>query len=338
MKLPPKVTEKHGRYYLLAQSTERSAGGRLKRRWVPLSRVDQGPAALYEAIAAVHRAPSTSAMPAIIQAWRTAALPGYAVKTRMEYERMCAVLAKGFEAFDIADVRPTDVADFVDQWADRPRAGNAYRALLGTIMSYAVRRGHRDDNPVREISGHPITARSRYITDDELAAIKAHCSPMTAVLVDLALVTGQRIGDLLALKWADVKPAGIVFRPAKVRGSSGAAVPIRMTPRLASVIARAKTATKVSGLWVICTRRGQPLTYHGAHSAWRRACIAAGVEGAHFHDLRRRALTDAKRQGLDPRRLGGHTTDGMTQRYIEAAGLDWIDPPEAQSVDTGGTA
>lgn len=226
------------------------------------------------------------------------------------------------------DVEPKDVADLIDQWKDAPRAGNAYRALLSLIMAHACRKGHIKINPVREVRGFTEAERSRYLTDDELKRIRAKCSDMTAALIDLALVTGQRIGDLLALKWSDVTDKGIVFRPAKVKGKTAVAVPIRMTPRLDAVLKCCKVATKVGGLWVIRTRQGQPLTYHGAHSAWKRACESAGVEDAHFHDLRHRALTDAERQGKDARRLGGHSSKAMTQRYIEAAGLDWIDPPE----------
>jgi len=330
MKLPPKVTAKNGRYFWIAQSVERDRRGRLKRRWLPLSRVDEGPAALYDALARLHRPPSDSAMPAIVSAWKGAELGKYSPATKKEYERMAVVIAEAFRDFEVADVRPSDVADFVDQWKDRPRAGNAYRSLLLLIMSYAVRRGRRDDNPVREIASFSVSARSRYLTDEEIARIKAKSSAMTAGLVDLALVTGQRIGDLLSLKWSDVRADGIIFRPAKVQKKTAVAVPIRMTPRLRAVLERCRVATKVSSLWVVHTRAGQPLTYSGANSAWERACNAAGVTDAHFHDLRHRAITDAERQGKNARRLGGHSSKAMTQTYIEAAGLDWIDPPDEQ--------
>lgn len=340
MKLPPRVKPKHGRYYLLSQSTERGETGRLKRRWVPLSKVKDGPAALYDALARLHRAPSDTSMPAVIAAWRQDCLQDYAYNTRIEYERMSIVIAKAFDAFDVRDVEPKDVADLIDQWKDKKRAGNAYRALLSLIMAYACRKGigGMKINPVREVAGFRETPRSRYLADDELAAIKAKSSPMTAAMIDLALVTGQRIGDLLALKWSDVLEQGIVFRPAKVKDRTAVAVPIKMTLRLRAVLDRCKVATKVGSMWVIHTRQGQPLSYHGAHSAWIRACAAAKVENANIHDLKHRALTDAERQGKDARRLGGHSSKAMTQRYIEAAGLDWIDPPEAQSVDTSASA
>lgn len=47
-----------------------------------------------------------------------------------------------------------------------------------------------------------------------------------------------------------------------------------------------------------------------------RAAAKAGVENAHLHDLRAKSITDAKKQGLDPQALAGHTTEAQTIRYI----------------------
>jgi len=341
MKLPERVRIQHGRYYLLSQATERNAAGRLKRRWVPLTRVDEGPAALYDALATLHREVEHGApmMPSLVATWRLHELPRYAAKTRTEYHRMSERIAEAYADFAVTQIRPKDVADLVDQWRDKPRTANAYRALVSLILSFAVRRGFIDRNPAAEIAGLPEPQRSRYLTDDELERIRAAASPMLAASIDLALVTCQRIGDLLALRWSDVTETGIVFRPAKVEGSTAIAVPLRMTPRLRAALDAAKAAApaKVRSVFVLCTSTGQKYSYTGHHSAWQRACDAAAVKNAHFHDLRRRALTDAKRQGLDVRRLGGHSSEKMTARYIEAAGLDWIDPPTAETtrgVDT----
>ncbi len=100
-----------------------------------------------------------------------------------------------------------------------------------------------------------------------------------------------------------------------------------MTDELMAVLARAKAIGTVKGLHVIHTLRGEPYSYHGAQSAWERACKRAGVQDAHFHDLRHRALTDAKRQGRNAQKLGGHSTEKMTARYIEEVGIEWIEPP-----------
>jgi len=335
MKLPPRVREQGGRYYLVSQSQERSERGKLKRLWIKLSRVEDGPAALYDALAALHRMPSETSMPAVIEAWRRDELPGYRVlKTRKDYERMSYVLAKALEAFDVSQIEPADVADLIDQWKDKPRTANGLRSLLSVIIQWAIRKRYRVDNPVKEIARFKERKRTRYLADDELERIKQHGSPWLAALIDLALVTGQRVGDLLALRWSDVSDKGVVFRPSKVEETTAVAVPIRMTPRLRAALDRCRAAPKVPSLVHVCSSiRGQRLPYNTVYSAWTEACAAAGVVDANIHDLKHRALTDAERQGKDSRRLGGHSSKAMTQRYIEAAGLDWIDPPEVESVE-----
>jgi integrase len=73
----------------------------------------------------------------------------------------------------------------------------------------------------------------------------------------------------------------------------------------------------VASLYLFSTKRGgRPYSYRTVHDMWARACERAGVADATPHDLRAKSLTDAKRQGLDPQALGGHSTEAMTLRYI----------------------
>ncbi|MCT9072799.1 hypothetical protein N6G06_15675 [Cupriavidus gilardii] len=122
----------------------------------------------------------------------------------------------------------------------------------------------------------------------------------------------------------------------------------KMTPQLRDVLARANSiaggdddGAQVKGLTVIHTTTGKPYTYAGAQTAWKRAiarareayekeCVEAGVQpvagflqNMHFHDLRRKSLTDAKAQGKDPQKLGGHTDPKMTARYLEQVEIVW---------------
>ena len=57
---------------------------------------------------------------------------------------------------------------------------------------------------------------------------------MLCALVDMAYLTGQRIGDLLTMEWAQVSDAGIAFKTAK----TGKRVLIEWTPKLRDAIAR----------------------------------------------------------------------------------------------------
>ena len=123
---------------------------------------------------------------------------------------------------------------------------------------------------------------------------------MLAALIDTAYLTGQRIGDLLALQWSAFGQDGITFTPSKTGKSTGASVLIEWTPRLRELEARLKALRqerRAFGGYVFTKiaskkgqqKAGQPYTYWGAITAWRRACERAGITDLHFHDLRAKA-------------------------------------------------
>src|SRR5260364_353067 len=183
-----------------------------------------------------------------------------------------------------------------------------------------------------------------------LACVLPHCGVMIVCLIDLAVVTGQRIGDLLALKWSDVSEEGVLFKPRKTAKSTGVIVPVKMTSQLQNILERARHFGNVKGITVIHTIKGHPYTYFGAQTAWKRAVAractryeeeckkrdmtldTAFLRNMHFHDLRRKSLTDAKRQGKDPQKLAGHTDPKMTARYLENVEIEWVEPVQIAQI------
>jgi integrase len=85
------------------------------------------------------------------------------------------------------------------------------------------------------------------------------------------------------------------------------------------VLDRAKALGKVKSLYVFHTLKGRPFTASALNSAWRRALERAGVKDAWFRDLRPKALSDAKRQGLSLERVrdaAGHALVSTTEDYM----------------------
>ena len=69
---------------------------------------------------------------------------------------------------------------------------------------------------------------------------KTRSGLMLAALIDMAYLTGQRIGDLLSLQWSAFGPGGIVFKPTKTLKTTGGQVLIEWTPKLRDVERRLK--------------------------------------------------------------------------------------------------
>lgn len=318
---------KNGRYYRVV------ADGK-KRIWVPLTRVDEGEAAFFMALAAELQRPvlRPDSMAVLIADWQRDVMPRHAAKTQKDEVARCKVIAESFSEFTAADVRPPDVADFLQPLKVKPRTHNLYRALLRELMRFAEERGMREPgtNPVTALRTMSTPPRKRYITDSEMRRIKVaamrgdddkatRSGPTLCALIDVAMMTAQRIGDLLKLEWDQVTDAGIVF----VQAKTGAKVTVEWSPKLAAAVDRLRQMRKERRGFtpkVFTTQDGKPYTYWGASAAWKRAVKRAGIAEVTFHDLRRKAATEVTRKhGIaKARALLGHTTEQQTADYVSA--------------------
>lgn len=52
----------------------------------------------------------------------------------------------------------------------------------------------------------------------------------------------------------------------------------------------------------------------------------AGRDAVHLHDIRAKALTDAKQKGLDAQALAGHASPAMTDHYIKQREFKRVTP------------
>ncbi|TLP73203.1 tyrosine-type recombinase/integrase [Nesterenkonia sphaerica] len=99
------------------------------------------------------------------------------------------------------------------QWMRRDgRDGEGYSAksiknshgLLFSVLAYAVKRGHRPDNPAADtrlpvVRRTQTAERNKYMTAEEVAALRHHIGDRHLPHFDLLWGTGMRAGELLAL-------------------------------------------------------------------------------------------------------------------------------------------
>lgn len=341
LELPPRVYPK-GRWYYLV-----TAEGK-KRIWTKLTQVREGLPALYTKLADLAaRDVAPDRMPALVADWlkEVSGAPGRSKKSKANDKWVMNTISKSFSDFRASQVTPPDCATFLKPFRVKPRTHNEMRAGLRELMRYAEEKGYRPagSNPLAAIKTMSVAARDRYPTDSELRRIKvaAHygkdgkrtrMGPTIAALIDLAYLTGQRVGDLLDLRWTKkaaigedglvvapyIAAEGIYFKPSKTAGSTGAKILIQWTPKLRQTIERIEKIGRRNLRWVITSQEAQQYEYEAFKSAWARAIERSGVKQLHFNDLRAKALTDTEeRQGMQAaRRKGAHSTESQTADYV----------------------
>jgi integrase len=226
-------------------------------------------------------------------------------RTLIQYTLACKRLKGILSEFTPEQVEPHHIASILDKFRSSPNAAN--RMLTFTRLAFAngLTWGMCRTNPSYGVKRHLEGKRDRLLTDTEYQAIWEAAPPQLRAIMDVCYRTGQRIGDVLAIRLSDISKDGICFTQEK----TSKRLMVGMSAELADAVERAKGLhSNVRGLTLFHGRGGRPLSYYGVRSAFERACEKAKIEDATLHDIRAKAATDAKRQGRDATALLGHST------------------------------
>lgn len=286
-KVAPNVYESRGFHFYVKQVDG-------QRQWVRLGKIgkrwnDITPDS-YAMLAKVLRGETRGGMAALFARYREQVLPTKAVKTQSEQSRQLTRLDEVFGALEIDDLKSTMVARYLDAtMARRPVAGNREIALLSDVFARAIRWGLAERNPCTGVKRNKEAPRTRAITDREFRAVLDMAREPVRHAMELALLTGQRIGDLLRARWSSITPDGLAFR----QGKTGKQLLVQFSPELLALLDRCKARARAMQVTTIdphlIVGRGGRYTSGGFSTEWQalmRKCVAAGIERFTFHDIR----------------------------------------------------
>lgn len=220
-------------------------------------------------------------------------------------------LLLAFKNMDPAEVTPSDIKQFRSHYyGTKPNAGNRALVVLREAFDIGMDLGLCEYNPASQVRRIPEHKRTRRLTDAEFARIRACAKGKLPIIMDVLYYTGQRIGDVLAIRQSDISDGVLHITQQK----TGAVIEIGIGPKLEKAIAAARSGT-VTGLWLF-SRHGRPMVYYTVQSAYKAACKRARVEGTTLHDIRAKSITDVSLAGGDAMTLAGHKDQKMTDRYI----------------------
>lgn len=163
----------------------------------------------------------------------------------------------------------------------------------------------------------PQNARSRFLTKHDAKRLISACSDKIRLVVQAALYTGMRRGELMKMEWSWVD---LGYRMINIPGSAtktgrGRHVPI--SDEMLTVINEAGMK-KAPGCQNVFHWEGKGLKPSQMEKYWRRARDSIGLEDFRFHDTRHAAASWMVMGGANLFTVGtilGHEDYKSTQRY-----------------------
>lgn len=212
-----------------------------------------------------------------------------AERTRKDYAKLIKIIEGKFGDFPISALADRRTRGIFMAWRDERAKASRRQAdygwqVLARILSWAHGRGLTAANPCEKGGRLYRGSRAANVwTDDDEAAFLASAPPHLHLPLVLALWTGQRQGDLLNLAWTQYDGEEIRLQ----QGKTGMRVVIPVGGPLREFM---EPLRKREGN-VLLNSDGEVWTPDGFRSSWRKACIAAGIVGVTFNDLRGTAVT-----------------------------------------------
>lgn len=194
-----------------------------------------------------------------------------------------------------ADITAPDVVALLERLADYPSAANMTLTLVKQLMSYAVLKGLRADNPARDVRPlEEVKDSAKPLSESAWAALRApECPVAVHRLGVLGRYTGQRISDLIRMRPADRDGDWLGCTIKKLKGKAHSCL---LTPEQASQIDGWGGA---SGVY-IRKPNGSAYTEDSLRAAWNayaRTEAGKALVGFTPHDLRATKVCDERISG-----------------------------------------
>lgn len=236
-------------------------------------------------------------------------------------------------AYLLADVSPALIVQYRnDLLATTTRRGT--KMANGTVVRYMASLSHAfslavkdwqwiDDSPLRKVSKpKEPRGRERFLSDDERKALLQACRASTSrflyTVVVLALSTGMRRGEIMALRWSQIDILRGRILLYETKNDTSRAVPL--TGLAHTMVGDLAKVRRIDTDLVFYGETGnQPVDLT---KPWTTALSKAELSNFRFHDLRHSAASYLAMDGATTIEIAavlGHKTLQMVKRYSHLA-------------------
>ena len=209
-----------------------------------------------------------------------------------------------------------DISEFLNKYP--PTQSNYYRAVLSIIFKHAIAEGLTKENPASSTLKKTVEIKRQRLTLDGFNTIKQHAPDWLQNAMELAIITGQRREDIAKLKWTDIHDGFMWIQQQKTKNR----IKIILSEGLSTVLIKCRNESE----FVIGKIRGNAERITKAFAEARQKSNLETT--ATFHEIRALSAHLCEEAGIDKKRIQmllGHTTEKMTEHYLEGHGEKWTE-------------
>ncbi len=239
-------------------------------------------------------------------------------------------LVKFFGDFKLSELNLERTFEYVEWLREKPTKDSTisnYLTVFGSLIGFA----ERYDYPVKRkkkiihIKDYDLetTKRERELEKDEQVALFKVANSFWKDLLNFALFTGLRLGNICSLKWASVDFESQMITISGAESKNKEPIEIYMNPKVYKLLEKMHDENGEHDFIFMREANGSgkiPLGERYVQSEFSNLMKKVDIKDLHFHDLRRTFAMRLVRKGVDLltlKKCMSHKNINSTMRYIK---------------------
>lgn len=214
-------------------------------------------------------------------------------RTALDYDKYLDFFLSIMADANPANMKRKDVIRLRDANGEKPYFANYSLRVLRVVMEHCDDLGWTESNPAKGVSELKTEKQEREPWPQELLQAYREACPLGTrerLVMELCVGTGQRIGDVLEMRWSDIQDGGFVIRQNK----TGKELWVPILPELQAAL----SAASRHSVFILTNERGvNRWSYRGASQAVRNVRERIGAVRFDIHSWRYNAACELVEAG-----------------------------------------
>ncbi|MFT7594456.1 MAG: integrase [Paracoccaceae bacterium] len=238
-------------------------------------------------------------------------------RTKSDYRKYIEHIRKIWGTKDPQKIETKHIFDLQQANKDHWRQANYLVQVMVILMNHARLIGHLKKEHGNPAKGIPLFKQDSEgwepWPDDVRAEFEAIASPRALLVYELCIGTGQRIGDILKMRWDHINNGAIDV----TQGKTDKPLMLPLTDRLAAFLA----GIDKTGLTIVTGAHGRPASYRAvAHEMRLVKAKMQHPDATKYvtHGLRKNATIEFYQAGCTDemvKAITGHSSTEMSKKY-----------------------